>query len=133
MARSAPSARFVRAQRSNRSHYRSLLPGRRSGSHTPKSMQLQAEAKLSEEAKQILAGARSAFELSVLVGDAPDACSSREGGFQCLWRASASTYGHGTLAMTIQAPFGKKVRLRCHLPPAGLPRAEDSCTVEIGS
>ena len=123
----------VQAQRSNRSYYRRQLPGRKSGSRTPKSIHRRVEAELSAEAKQILASARTALELSTLVGDAPSDCRSGKRDFLCTWRTTAASYGHGTLAMTIGAPFQKKVRMMCHLPRQGLPRAPDSCTVEIGS
>lgn len=82
----------------------------------------------------ILADARNAFELSALVGDAPDYCQSEIGEqVHCLWRTTAATYGHGTLAMTIGAPFRKKVRLSCRLPVQGSPRGAKSCVVTIGS
>ena len=123
----------VHPQRSNRSHYRALLPGRKSGSRTPKSIQRRAEEELSAEAQQTLASARTAFELSTLVGDAPNDCRSGKQGSLCTWRTTAATYGHGTLAMTIRAPFQKKVRMMCRLPHGGMPREADSCTVEIGS
>ena len=68
------------------------------------------------------------------MGAVPNECSPQSGGLQvCLWRASARTYGHGTLAMSIGAPKTKRVRMHCRLPTDGGHRAPDSCSVEIGS
>ena len=96
-------------------------------------MHRSAELELLAEARQILASTRTAFELSTLVGDAPNDCQRGKKGFLCTWRTTAASYGHGTLAMTVNAPFGKKIRMMCRLPLLGLPRAPDSCTVEIGA
>jgi hypothetical protein len=90
-------------------------------------------AELTAEAQQHIAGARTAFELSTLVGDAPFECRSEETRVLCTWKATSGTYGHGTLAMSIGADMGKKVRLHCALPVDATPRAPDSCRVEIGA
>lgn len=49
----------------------------------------------------------------------------------CIWRSDSGTYGHGTLAMSIEANFSKKIDLNCSLPADGTPRAPDSCDVYI--
>lgn len=78
--------------------------------------------------------ARTLVELSRLLGAAPDECFPRADGAQwCIWRTSSATYGHGTLATWIGAPYGKRVRLSCLLPADGSPREPESCLAEIGS
>ncbi len=124
----------VHTKRSNRSYYRDRIRGRRPG-HAQRriSVTFVSRAELKAQAQQLLADARTAIELSTLVGDAPEACQSRDARFLCVWKSNSGTYGHGTLAVSIDADFGKKVRLRCWLPAEGSPRAPDACSVDIGS
>lgn len=122
----------VHSQRSNRDYYRRRLPGLKSRSRTPKSLTLQRKAELSADARELLAGARTAFELSTLVGDAPSHCQQGATSVSCTWKATAGTCGHGTLAISIDAPFRKKVRMSCRLPKDGSVRAANSCSVVIG-
>ncbi len=83
--------------------------------------------------RQMLADATTFFELVRLVGALPDYCQSHsETERRCLWKASARTYGHGTLAASIGAAMSKRVRLTCTLPKAAGLRAPDSCEVTIG-
>lgn len=79
-----------------------------------------------------LGRAGTAFELSTLVGAAPERCLLSESVFFCIWKTHSGTYGHGTLAVGIDASFRKKVRLRCIRPADGSPRKPDSCEAEIG-
>lgn len=123
----------VHSQRSNRKYYQRRIPRRRGGARSHKTAVRHARANLSAEARLLLAGARTAFELSTLVGDAPYQCRSGKNRVLCTWKTTAATYGHGTLAMSIDAPFRKKVRMNCSLPADGSPREPDSCMVEIGS
>jgi hypothetical protein len=81
-----------------------------------------------------LSSARSLAALSSLVGAIPDECSVVGNGLRlCLWRTTSRTWGHGTLATTIGASYGKKVRMDCYLPEDGRPREPDTCHVEVGA
>jgi len=94
----------------------------------------EARERYKRQTNQALAGARTLPELVHLMGAVPSECSPQSGEFQvCLWRATARTYGHGTLAMSIGADKTKRVRMRCRLPTDGNDRAPDSCYVEIGA
>jgi hypothetical protein len=86
----------------------------------------------SEKSNALLDEALTVFELSTLVGTIPDQCFQNEETFFCTWGSHAGTYGHGTLAMAIEARFSKKVKLRCSLPADGQARTKDSCQVAIG-
>ena len=83
-----------------------------------------------EYAISLLAGARTISQLSALVGDVPQ-CYPRADFFYCRWKADRRTYGHGTLAQSIDAPFRKRVKLICKLPSSGEPRDPKSCQVRI--
>jgi len=119
----------VHAQRSNRKYYRTL--------NTRKRGQRKIRARRSEsrrvEAQQLIDSATTVFELSTLVGDAPDQCDMAGREIFCVWKTDAGTYGHGTLALSIGASFHKKVRLSCALPVDSSPRKLHSCTAQIGS
>ena len=81
-----------------------------------------------------LDSARTLASLSGLVGAIPDECTPKgDGQLSCLWRTARRTWGHGTLATSIQAPYRKKVRMRCTVPSDGSRRLENSCLVEIGA
>jgi len=120
----------VHSQRSNRSYYKQMVRQAKPGSLSSRN---KIRATLVPQARKHLDFAQKAFQLSTLVGDAPDHCRSEERHYVCLWRASARTYGHGTLAMTIAADLSKKVRMTCRLPADGSPRAPESCSIEIGN
>ncbi len=121
----------VHSQRSNRTYYRREASGAERFGRPTRRLSGAME-RLAVEAKQHLAGLRTAFELSTLMGDAPSECRSEPTRVHCSWRGTSGTYGHGTLAMSIGADMSKKVRLNCALPADGTPRAPDSCTVNIG-
>ena len=81
-----------------------------------------------------LSSARTLAALSGMVGALPDECSVVGNGLRlCLWRTTSRTWGHGTLATTIAASFGKKIRMDCYLPEDGRPREPDTCHVEVGA
>jgi len=120
----------VHAQRSNRSYLRQSLQTYK-GASKVRSRKTTTRAKMKVPAKALLATSRTAFELSTLVGDAPDKCRIRKTGSFCSWLAAKDTYGHGTLALIADASFGDQVRLSCALPSDGSPRAPDSCTVMV--
>ena len=123
----------VHPKRTNRSYYMARIRGRGPGpAQRRKSVTSVSRAELKAQAQQLLADAHTAIELSTLVGDAPAACQSRDAGFLCLWKANSGTYGHGTLAVSIDASFSKKIRLSCRLPAEGTRRAPDACSVNIG-
>ncbi len=92
------------------------------------------QRQLSEMANQAIDDAQTIVELSRLVGQAPSHCTDkRDGDLICVWKATARSYGHGTLAVAIRAPFSKKLRMQCVVPSNGHPRAPGSCRVEIGA
>ena len=123
----------VHTKRSNRGYYRDQLRGRRPGaSMRRKSGARVPRAELKAQAQQVLTDARTAIELSTLVGDAPEDCRSRDAVIVCVWKSNAGTYGHGSLAISIDADSGKRVRMNCRLPADGAPRDADACRVEIG-
>jgi hypothetical protein len=117
------------AQRSNRTYYRTLTVGKRG---QKKRADWRTESRRSE-AQELVDSATTAFELSTLVGDAPDQCTDSYSETHCVWKTDARTYGHGTLAVSIGADFRKKVRLSCSLPVSGAPRDQNSCVVHIGN
>jgi hypothetical protein len=93
----------------------------------------EARERYKRQTNRALATARTLPELAHLVGAVPNECSPQSSELQvCLWRATARTYGHGTLVMSIGAPKGKRVRMQCQLPTDGSDRAPDSCSVEVG-
>jgi hypothetical protein len=126
----AESSCSVHPQRSNRPYFRGQFrPQDRRMSRTKRAEIRESE---SEKARQLLSASVTAFELSTLVGDIPDQCFKGGSEFFCTWGSHAGTYGHGTLAMSIEASFSKKVKLRCTLPADGGPRAADSCQASVG-
>ena len=85
------------------------------------------------EAQKALDSARDLVALSDLVGTAPTECKPFNDSVRiCTWYADRATYGHGTLARSINAGLHKKVTLVCELPDNGEARPENSCTVSIG-
>jgi hypothetical protein len=92
------------------------------------------KAQNQRRAVKMLERAQTLAGLSMVAGALPDECTPTPGGARsCLWRTTARTWGHGTLATTIGAPYGKKVRMLCILPAGGTPRPSGSCQVEIGA
>jgi hypothetical protein len=116
------------AKRSNRTYYRKQNTGSTNG--VRKSNRNSDD--LQGTAQRQIDQARTAFALSTLVGDAPASCRFGETESVCSWPTDASTYGHGTLALSIRASYSKKVTLTCRLPVDGGPRAPDACSVSIG-
>jgi hypothetical protein len=123
----------VYPRRSNRGRFpipTASSTGRARGKESP----AQARERYRRQTKQALATARTLPELVHLMGALPNECSPQSSELQvCLWRASARTYGHGTLVMSIGASKHKRVRMRCRLPTDGSDRAPDSCSVEVGA
>ena len=117
------------AQRSNRTYYRTFVVKKRG---QRKTANWRSESKRSE-AQELIDSATTSFALSTLVGDAPHQCTEISSQALCVWKATARTYGQGTLALSIGASFSKKVRLSCNLPNSGGPRDQHSCSVLIGS
>ena len=122
----------VHSQRSNRRYFRGQLNAAAKGGRGPRSAALKRRAVLEAQSRQLLSQAKTAFALSTLVGDAPWNCPRGSRYSHCTWKTTAATYGHGTLAMSIDANLTKKVRMSCKLPGDGTDRAPDSCTVAIG-
>lgn len=123
----------VHRNRSNRAYYRDLINPRGRKIKSRGSGKRHVREELKASAHQLLVKARTAFELSTLVGDGPYICRVENSNSVCFWRADSGTYGHGTLAMSIEANFSKKIDLNCSLPADGTPRAPDSCDVYISS
>jgi len=120
----------VHSQRSNRN---SVHLDTYKGKGKPKSYGPPNYRKLRNQAQRLLAVSRTAFELSTLVGDAPNICRIKKTRSYCSWLTDNHTYGHGTLAMiamTTEIDFSDKIRLTCMLPADGSPRAEGSCTAK---
>lgn len=121
----------VHRSRSNRAYYRNLINPRQKKIKPRRSGSRQVREALMTSAQQLLAEARTAFEVSILVGEGPHFCRAGYASSLCSWRLNSHSYGHGTLAMTIEANFTKKIDLTCLLPADGTPRAADSCDVYI--
>lgn len=82
------------------------------------------------DAQRLLDQATTAFQLSTVVGDAPESCHVAGTVSLCTWATNNSTYGHGTLARIVDVQ-SKKVRLNCSLPPNGQRRAVGDCSAVI--
>ena len=122
----------VHSQRSNRGMIKGTtkVP---TGGRMPRRVNNKSVA-VKKMASQLLDQSKTAFQLSTLVGDAPDSCFNASASFMvCRWKTHNGTYGHGTLAHLIGTNFGDRVVLFCELPRDGSPRGPDSCTVEVGS
>ncbi len=121
-------------QRSNRRSW--SLPSKtpRPGSRRSLESREALRSRYQSQADEAIAGAVTLVELSRLMGAAPSECTAASAGTRfCLWRTTARTYGHGTLAMWIRASTGKKIRFRCVLPDDGSPRQPASCSAEVGA
>lgn len=124
----APASCSVHPRRSNRAWYRAQRHGHTSGARKSK----RSDDDFEQGAQHLLDRAVTVFDLSTLVGDAPESCVFGDDEAFCVWRTDASTYGHGTIALTIGASFSKKVTLSCRVPLAGGARSPDACTAAIG-
>jgi hypothetical protein len=123
----------VYPRRSNRAHWSVKKSGSRKTTRQAEAEKAAGE-KMARQARRALDDARTLVELTRLVGAIPDQCTSRSPGLRaCLWRATARTYGHGTLAAASGHSARKKLRLRCHLPRAGGERSRESCRIEVGA
>ncbi len=119
-------------RRSNRGRFPIPTPSSARNSR-PEERPSEARERYKRLTNQALAQARTLPELARLIGALPNECSPQSSESQvCVWRATATTYGHGTLAMSIGASKSKRVRLRCQLPTDGSHRAPDSCSVKLG-
>ena len=89
-----------------------------------------AHARSAESAQRALDEARSVWEVSDLVGDAPDHCFAADGESQvCVWNAGNQVRGYAILAAI--ADTSERVRLSCSFPSDGSPRAWESCRVGV--
>ncbi|MEE3327952.1 MAG: hypothetical protein VX252_11505 [Myxococcota bacterium] len=79
-----------------------------------------------------IANAKTGFEVSTVVGDIPVSCFEVGDEYICQWKTHAGTEGHGTLAWWIETDFSDKVRMTCRFPSNESPRAEGSCSAEVG-
>jgi len=119
-------------RRSNRKLFEGHGAKRNTGAEKRRHQRRREE--LGKQAQAELDRSRTLVSRSRLLGAAPASCRDHsETERFCLWRLSNHTYGHGTVAATIGAPMGKKVRLRCFLPLDGSERRADSCNAEIGA
>ena len=122
------------AMRSNRGRWAPPAATIRAGQGRKRRVSKESRDQTKSAALAELESARTLVELSHLVGITPVDCWPGLPGSQiCLWRATAKTPGHGTLAASIAAPLSKKVVMRCSLPLDGQPRNPRSCQVEIGA
>ena len=117
-------------KRSNRAYFRSRL--RKNDKRMSRTIRDKIAEEEAEKSNALLDEALTVFELSTLVGDIPDQCYTNAETVYCTWGSHKGTYGHGTLAMAIEASFSKKVKLLCSLPADGEDRKKDSCQVAIG-
>jgi hypothetical protein len=82
------------------------------------------------EATQSLASALTLFELSQLVGSAPEECWKRSATHQrCTWLVSDQTPGHALIAAVIGEE--RRVRLLCFVSYDGEARSPGSCRVTL--
>lgn len=91
-----------------------------------------SDKRVRHDARVLLDGATTAFELSTVVGDAPRTCVVDATRSRCTWATSNNTYGHGTMAVLARAAFGNKVLLICSLPADGSPRLQTDCSAVVG-
>jgi hypothetical protein len=83
------------------------------------------------EAQAQLDAARTIWELSALVGDAPVRCSSvDERSRFCVWQATNRTKGFATLLPLLEKRA--RLQLSCTLPADGSQRAPGSCRAQPG-
>jgi hypothetical protein len=81
------------------------------------------------EAQSQLDAAKTAWDLTWLVGDAPMRCSRVDDANQfCVWQATGHTRGFATLVRLLESRA--RVQLSCTLPADGSPRAAGSCRAE---
>ena len=120
----------VHAQRSSREYYRRLAAKKRGHRNGP--IKRYRSELQQAKAQERIDNARTAFELSTLVGDAPNQCNWLPPRTFCIWKTDAGTYGHGTLALSIGTSFHKKVRLGCSLPLSNAPREPQTCNAQVG-
>lgn len=105
-------------------------PKSRTGSPTPGRADVRATHR--ETASREIAGARTLRELITLMGAVPGGCERiPDGARRCVWMATSATYGHGTLAFSINASPREKVMMSCLLPGDGNPRRPGSCRLEV--
>jgi hypothetical protein len=84
-----------------------------------------------EEAQRQLDAASTAWQLTQLVGDAPERCSAVDANTQfCVWRADVHTSGFPVLLAFLESRA--RVQLSCTLPADGSPRAHGSCRAQPG-
>jgi hypothetical protein len=120
--------------RSNRNRWPRISSRRRESPRERKARRVALRERNRSSAQRQIDSALTLVGLSRLIGALPNECVSEMAGTQvCLWRGTARTPGHGTLAAAIGASMHKKVRMRCTLPTDGGPRGRASCRVDIGA
>ena len=82
--------------------------------------------------EKVIAGSQTGFQMSTVVGDIPVSCFEIRDEYLCEWKTHAGTEGHGTLAWWIETDFFDKVRMTCRFPSDESPRAEGSCSAQVG-
>jgi hypothetical protein len=76
--------------------------------------------------------ARTLAEMTHVVGDVPEGCTSLpSGGLVCQWAVLRTTPGQRTIARWGRMNERKMLRLICRFPSASAPRGEDSCKVSL--
>jgi hypothetical protein len=84
-----------------------------------------------EEAQRQLDAASTAWQVTQLVGDAPERCSAVDANAQfCVWRADVHTVGFPILLAFLESRA--RVQLSCSFPTDGSPRAPGSCRAQPG-
>ena len=86
---------------------------------------------ISNDARDLLDGATTAFQLSTVVGDAPQVCVPANQYMLCTWETNKFKYGHGTLAVIAGTGLHAQARLNCTLPSDGAPRVSALCSASI--
>ena len=82
-----------------------------------------------EQAQALLDAAGTAWQITELVGDAPQRCSMIDDASRfCVWQATGHTRGFATLVKLLESRA--PVQIACTIPEDGSSRAPGSCRVE---
>jgi hypothetical protein len=128
-----PGSCTAHPRRSNRASWQTAgkRAGRASTTASERAEIVEGNRRLAEH---WMAQADTLLRMSRLMGAVPSGCGSRSAVEQaCSWHTTAQTFGHGILAVWIDASRSKKIILRCTFPKDGGPRALDSCHAQIGA
>ena len=112
-------------QRSNRGHYRvaarRATKGRRADAETLD----QKRRQMTERGRAALRAARNLDALVALTGTLPTHCAGDvDADRTCVWRLSARTLGHGTVAASAELSPNEQVRLECPIDAMNARRGE---------